>query len=1346
MRTRRNTLAIGVLTALLGASAAPVLAAGSEIEAQLVEQGQYWQSRNNNQRAAEVWQKVLQLDKAQVDALYGMGLIGVKQNKPQQANDYLERLQAISPQPWQARQLMQDIALARQENQALLAEARRLVDAGERDRATEVFRKMFNGLTPSGAIGREYYNNLAFNDASWPEARKGMERLIRENPQDSILSLFYAKQLARHEDTRVEGIRLLARLSKQVDIAGDADESWRLALTWLGPPSPAQYGLFEDFLKSHPDDKDIREQLAKGRAQVAGAQQPTVVSRGLQALEKGDLQEAEKAFQERLATHPDDTDALGGMGVIRQQQNRLAEAEPLLARAAAKGSSAWKKALDSVRYWLLIQRARDLQARGQGAQAQDALAQALRLDPGNADGLVAIADIEVSAGQFDTAIGHYRQVLAAHPDHVGAIRGLVNVLAQTGKAAEALRLLDKLTPQQQAEFGDQGRLRALRASQQANLAEQRGDLTAALDAMREAVRNDPDNVWTTFDLARLYIKADQSRQARITIDDFTRAHRDNVDALYASALLSVEMEQWQDALDTLRRIPAARRTAAMDELTKQVTLTIQVNHATELVKTGQPQEALALLDRVQDQASGNAERTGTLASAYVDAGDTPRAMAMMQPLVTPPATPTLATRLQYAAILLKAGEDAQVYNVLTALQKQTMDAATKKRYDDLRFLYRVRQAERLRQGGDLAAAYDTLAPALVQRPTDIGAISALARMFNAAGDNARALALYKPLVQRNPRDAGVLLGAADTAVQAQENSYALDLLDQFRKLDSSDPTTLTEAARIYRSLGKVGEATTLLRKAVAIENRARQRSQLAQGNGFDPAINPFRTQRRLPGNEDVAAIPPPAETLLQPVAMAAAGSAETLPAPAQRGNAQLQPAAAPGIAYGQPLGPVFSTAATAPTASATPTMQAAPRGYAQQAAAPQTALPGAANNAQRALLALQGQPGSLPADNLTPAQRALNDILQARSAYVTQGVVVRGNASESGLSRMNDIEAPLEVNMPVGNDRVAVRITPVSLDAGTLATEPASRFGGAGASAQGVGKQSAHGVGVAVGYERPEDGMKADIGSTPFGFKYPNVVGGVSVEQPFAGSSTNRFAVALSRRAVNDSVTSFAGSTDPRIGRSWGGVTANGGRAEMSSDDAQTGVYAYGAVHSLQGHNVESNTRMELGGGAYQYLQNSDDQKMTVGVSTNVISYANNQNFYTYGQGGYFSPQTYLGLGVPFTWAKRNDRFSFQLKGSMGVQYFRQDGADYFPTDAALQAASGKTYAAQTKTGLGYSLEGSGEYRFAPRLFLGGSLRLNNSSDFRELNVGMYLRYTLEDMQGRFLTLPVSPYRSPYSN
>lgn len=136
MPARRHTLVIGLVAAI---AASVSHAQGATVEAQLIEQGQYWQARSNAVRAAEIWQKVLLIDPDQVQALYGMGLIGVKQNKPQQAQTYLTRLQALSPVPWQAVQLEQDIALGQPQNQALLDDARRLADAGERDKRPGCF-------------------------------------------------------------------------------------------------------------------------------------------------------------------------------------------------------------------------------------------------------------------------------------------------------------------------------------------------------------------------------------------------------------------------------------------------------------------------------------------------------------------------------------------------------------------------------------------------------------------------------------------------------------------------------------------------------------------------------------------------------------------------------------------------------------------------------------------------------------------------------------------------------------------------------------------------------------------------------------------------------------------------------------------------------------------------------------------------------------------------------------------------------------------------------------------------------------------------------------------------------
>ena len=384
-------------------------------------------------------------------------------------------------------------------------------------------------------------------------------------------------------------------------------------------------------------------------------------------------------------------------------------------------------------------------------------------------------------------------------------------------------------------------------------------------------------------------------------------------------------------------------------------------------------------------------------------------------------------------------------------------------------------------------------------------------------------------------------------------------------------------------------------------------------------------------------------------------------------------------------------------------------------------------------------------EQVSSAQRALDSILQERSGYVTQGVTIRSNDSESGLSKLTDVEAPLEVNIPVGDDRYSVRVTPVSLTAGRVGTDAAERFGSGGESADGIGSQRDQGVGVSVGYARPDEGIKADIGTTPMGFKYSTMAGGVSVDRPLESNSNVRYGVNVSRRPVVDSVTSFAGTTDGRTGQSWGGVTANGGRGQLSYDDQEVGAYGYGSWHKLVGHNVESNSRTELGGGVYWYLQNVEDSKLTLGLSATSLSFENNQDFFTYGHGGYFSPQSYFALGVPVTWSQRNDRLTYQLKGSVGVQHFEQDAADYFPNDKNLQAASGKRYSGQNKTGIGYSLSAAGEYKFGSNFFLGGNLGLDNAQDYKQYTGALYLRYMFEDMNGA-MELPVSPYRSPYSN
>ncbi|MPQ65461.1 MULTISPECIES: cellulose biosynthesis protein BcsC [unclassified Pseudomonas] len=1297
----RHTLTLTLLFAL----ANPALQArADDPQAQLIEQGRYWQSQNNPDRAIDAWNKLLLIAPDQPEALYGLGLSNVQLKRPEEAKKYLARLQALVPQPRQAQQLEQDIALGSDEQARLLAQARQLVDADKYDDAVKIYRQLLNGRQPQGTLAREYYYLLGYTKGGEQEARAGLERLLRERPDDRAVALFLAKHMVRNLDTRAEGIRRLAVLAKDKDVGGDANETWRFALTWIGPPAPAQVPLFEQFLAAHPNDKEIRDLMNKGKTlarssaaparKVPAWQRDPQDAQGLQALEGGDLAAAEQAFQTRLKEKPNDPDALGGLGVLRQKQDRLNEAEDLLLRATQQpGGHPWKQALDNVRYWRLMAGASEAQKAGREDQARKMIEQAARQNPGQPASQVALANLQAERGQLAQAEASYRRILASHRDDPQALGGLIAVLSQQGKADEALKLIDSIPPADQARLGSAVSIRSLRATQVARLAEQRGDLRAAEQAYRQALVDDPGNTWTRFALARIYLGQGRTQAAKDQVNDLLKRHPDQPDALYTRTLLSTQLGEWQDAQASLARIPQARRSREMDELGKEIALHVQTEAAVDNLRRGQRQEAQALLARSQALTAGKPDRVAILAAAYIDAGQSQQGVALMRDLVERSPSPDAKLQLLYADILFKADQDNDAADILRSLQGARLNDSDHRHYAELVKLYRIKQADQLREKGNLAGAYDLLKPTLKQYPHDTQAISALARMYAANGNNAKAMALYKPLLQNDPHNADLQLSVASLAAQDHDYAQADKSLKTALALKPGVPKVLTSAAATYRAMGKSAEAAELLRQAVAIEGGQRRDGQPFDSQD-DDSDNPFRNQTGQP----------------------------------RRGTTRIA----------DPLAPGSEAADTMP-----PDPAMAPQLYSASDAVPDSGLDN--DPAPSANPFAPGRRSDEPARlNQSPAQLALDEILQERSGYIAQGLSVRSNNNESGLSKLTDVETPFEANLPAGDNRVALRVTPVSLHAGSVKSDSLTRFG-SGLASGSPGSQQANGVGMAVAVENPEHGIKADIGVSPVGFTYNTVIGGVSLDQPLVSSPNMHYSIALSRRPVTDSVTSFAGTEDRRTGVKWGGVTANGGRAQLGYDDQEVGVYGYGALHKLVGNNVESNTRAELGGGIYWYLDNQPDDKLTVGLSTSALSYENNQGFFTYGHGGYFSPQTFFSMAVPVTWSQRSDRFTYKLSGALGVQHIDQKGADYFPGHSAEQAANNLTYPGQNSTGIGYNLNAAGEYRLGSNVLLGGSLGVDNAQDYRQVNAELYLRYLFEKMTGP-MALPVSPYRSPYSN
>ncbi|WP_338001207.1 cellulose synthase subunit BcsC-related outer membrane protein [Pseudomonas brassicae] len=1191
-----------------------------------------------------------------------------------------------------------------------------------------MYRQLFAGKLPQGELGLEFYSYLGYTAGGWQEARQGLERLQGLAPNNAKIKLNLAKLLLRNESTRVEGIRRLSSYTTDPEIGSEAIEGWRQGLSWLGAPRPAEVPLFDAYLKAYPDDEEIRSQLksaASATPASAAPQQNANLVRGFKALDANDLSQAEQSFQARLREQAQDADALGGLGIVRQRQGRLGDADALFRQAISRGnSSRWQSALQGNRYWVLLEQANAARDAGNPQSARELLQRAIAMNPRQVQGHISLADLQAAQGQFDTAEVTYRQALSLDAGNPDALRGLVSVLAQNGKLSESQRLIDGLSDAQRQRLGDLRVLRAAIAVGQAKDFERNGDLAGARKALEEAVRNDPQNVWARYDLAQIYLKTEAPGKARQTIDDMLKANPQRAEALYASALFASRLGEWQSTQRSLAQIPVAQRSAAMQALAEETELRLLASEAATLAKQGQRQQAMKLLQRAEPGAANNPDMLSALASAYIDIGQTEHALAMLRTAIAQSSTPSPALRLAYAGALLKAGDDVQVSQILRELRSQPLQAAEQRSYDDLVFQYTVRQADLLREKGDLVAAYDTLAPALAQRPQDPQAVSSLARMYLDNRNPDKAVELFTPLLRQYPDNADVQMGAAQAYLAAGDADKAEQAVQSALQLAPQNPQILTSAAGYYRGRGKLAKAEQLYAQALALQAPPEQNVLNPFGQAI--AANPFvgqpgqRKQSRL-NEAALAEIPEPAQTQVS------ARSNDSFDAPVLLASRDSEPG-----------------------------LRTASRGAA-------------------------GSSAAAPVDPRAAIQTELDTLREARSPQIKQGVTFRGNDSESGLGKITDVEAPLEISVPWNDDRLALRITPVALNAGGVSSElsSSSRFGGITDEmatailaeplpslrgqadefyAESPGSQKDSGVGVAVAYENPSQGLKADVGVSPVGFLYNTPVGGISLDRPFAEGGDLRYNLNVSRRSVTDSLTSFAGARDKRSDLEWGGVTANGARLQLGYDNQSYGVYGYGSWHKLLGHNVESNTRSELGSGIYWYLLNNQDERLTAGLSVSGTHYENNQSFFTYGHGGYFSPQNFFSIGLPVSWAQRGPDFSYQIQAAVGMQHIEQDGAPYLRdgrSQAALErisrayAADGRTlrttYESQSKTGIGYSLGASGEYRLGDGLFFGGTLGVDNARDYQQWTGGLYLRYLFDDGHGA-MPLPVNPYRSPYSN
>lgn len=394
-------------------------------------------------------------------------------------------------------------------------------------------------------------------------------------------------------------------------------------------------------------------------------------------------------------------------------------------------------------------------------------------------------------------------------------------------------------------------------------------------------------------------------------------------------------------------------------------------------------------------------------------------------------------------------------------------------------------------------------------------------------------------------------------------------------------------------------------------------------------------------------------------------------------------------------------------------------------------------------LAQERAAGILPrAPDGTPAQAALADLEQRRDPEIEAGWMPAYKSGDAGISSYRAQQVPVYVQIPYRYDgHFFVHLDAVHLDAGTLAiTNPPSfalqTFGTFSAFGSPANvptalllHQQANGVGVGTGFV--SDAWRFDIGTTPLGFPVHYLVGGVRYRFDAGPAS---FSVSASRRPETSSELSYAGLRDPWTNAVWGGVRRDGIDWHAGVDIGRVSFFSELGAGVLTGLHVAGNQEVTLRTGFTVPVYERADMRVATGLVGNAWHYTNNLRFYTYGQGGYYSPQRYLSLGVPLEWNGRRGGLKWDLTTTVGMSSSYEKNSPFYPdglpSAPGLPPAQtlGNLFYTGGSSGIGFSYGVSGvvQYRFNPRFLAGMRLAIDHAHDYAPSSATLYVRYSFD--------------------
>ncbi|SDC45663.1 cellulose synthase subunit BcsC-related outer membrane protein [Paraburkholderia lycopersici] len=1271
--------------------------------AQLLSAARMWEGKDRPDVARGLVQKALLFDPQQPDALALLGQIELRSNRPAEAAKILARLRKIAPNASATKELNDAYRVATS-GKMEMAQIRLLSAAGKSDEASARLLKLFPNGAPAGDLARDYYRILAGTTEGRARAIGELRARVRQNPDDPRLALILGDLLTDRADTRMEGLNLIYRVYRRQDSnRALALELWRRALASAGHDDPAYYVWYLRYLQEVPDDTDARQTVAdlgklvgaKGQAQaLAEAQNPSAV-----------------------ITAPAPSRAPGGGGAA-QARARPGPGAADRARGLAQ--------LD----------------RGDLKDAETSLQSAQRANPNDGETIGALGLVRLREGRHDEARELFARALKLDPDNAGKWRSLEKTAAIWGTIAKA------------REANSQGK-------------------PAEAEALaREALRLDPGNTSATDILGNALIAQKKWPEAEAVLRPLVDAPKPDMDAL--RGLVTVLRETRREAeVGPLIAATTPRVSGSSAEL-KRLHAELLSIQADQLLADNRKSPAIAALEEAVRLTPDDAWTRFTLARQYRDLGLPALGREVMEDGLRVSPSPDM----RYAtALYLNSVDDVDAAAAqLDAVPAAERSEGMRELMGNLAAQRKLAQARQLIAQGkeDEARALLDSAADDANAANDPQMLASVGREWIAIGETDRGLKLVQDWLAAHPDDPaangarvryGELLAAAnrddawanwidatrdqpgitgEQLASLDDQELRLAVRETDRQIEAGDLTgarhTLDAVPGRLKSNRRwlLAEVDLLEAKGDYRDAIASARKVLAaQPDDADARLAVARMLERMGRDREAA------EMVRAVLADTADNDVDTRLAVARRFTALGLDDEASAV-----VEPLREQYPDNPDITIQAGRVAQARGEYNEAA-----------NLYRASRAQEQAAGTQPdADGTTSAGRALQGLEDRKQGQVATGWYQSNLSGDAGISELHATEAPVYVRIPDGyTGHYFFHADTVYLNAGTLPAndlDTADRYGkiaALGNAGLSPVNEMATGVALAAGYEfsGANNSWRADIGSTPVGFPIQSVLGGIQYRHDFRHASLS---FDVSRRSVTASLVSYAGGRDPVTGELWGGVVRNGFTVRGAQDFGPGTIFTSIGFGLLTGKNVQTNQEFKIRSGYDWSVFRRPDQVVSSGLTLNYWKYSKNEHNYTFGNGGYYSPQSYFSVGIPLDWTGRYKKLSWEIDGSVGMSFTNEDESPFFPTRPGLQAQAlafmnandlGSPYfGGGSGGGFSYTLEAALEYRVTPHFVVGGRFSIDRSRDYAP-NVGvLYMRYFFSPQKGQvpFPPRPVTPY------